>query len=622
MESAIADLYPLTPLQQGLWFHELLDPGSGTYVITSAIRLDGSLDHDALRRAWETVVARHAILRTRIVWEGLEQPLQLVQKSVELPWEEQVWRGGQADDDQVRVSTFLDEDRARGLDLKQAPLMRLTLIRVAEQSAIFVWSFHHLILDRWSGDLVLREVWSAYKALIKGDAPQFRQLRPYRDYLQWLQGQDLAQAEQFWRQLLSGFSAPTVLGVDNAPGTSAEHQDASYESKRITLSEAETTRLSLWARQQKLTVNTLIQGAWSLLLSRYSASEDVVFGATVSGRSAALSGIESMVGMFINTLPVRAHVSPDDSLAEWLRSLQEQQARLREYEYTPLFEIQKWSEVPAGESLFNTLLVFENTPQESGEDQPAQTTGLDAKPVGGRGGDQSDYPLTLIVIPGRNLHLRLTYDTRHFTAEVVDRIVGHLQQALVGIVRGTGQQRLGSIPLLGEGERRQILIDWNATTTAYPREATLAERFEAQVAATPDAVALAFEDQQLSYRELDARASQLAGYLQQRHGVGSEVRVGLYLPRSVEMIVGVLGIIKAGGAYVPLDPTAPPGRRAFILEDADVAVVLTLNDERGELPGEWSGPVVALDGEWPTIMVGTCCRAGRRVADDRRRLGH
>ena len=216
-----------------------------------------------------------------------------------------------------------------------------------------------------------------------------------------------------------------------------------------------------------------------------------------------------MVGLFINTLPVRVHVSPRDTLVEWLRELQEQQVTLREYEYTPLFEIQKWSEVSAGEPLFNTLLVFENTPLDSGEHLTTRAAGLDVQPAAGAGGDQTNYPLVLIVIPGHSLRLYFRYDTRRYTAEAITRLVGHLQQVLAALVGGMGQQRLGAILLLTDAERRQLLVDWNATAMAYPREATLAQRFAAQAAATPDAVALVFEEQQLSYRELHTRAGHL-----------------------------------------------------------------------------------------------------------------
>jgi amino acid adenylation domain-containing protein/non-ribosomal peptide synthase protein (TIGR01720 family) len=371
----LSDLYPLSPLQQGLWFHALANPGSGVYVEQSVFRIEGYTNRDVLHQAWEKVVEQHAILRTGIIWEGLEHPLQFVRSTMELPWTEVDWRESPDNEHQSRLLKFLDEDRLRGFDLTQAPLMRLTLIQIAETSTILVWSFHHLILDRWSDDLVQQEVWSAYQTLVQGQPLQFKALRPYREYIGWLQDQDLNRAEQYWRQLLSGFTAPTVLGVDQAPATRVGKQESLYDTEEVTLSEAATSALSRWTRQQQLTVNTVVQGAWALLLSRYSGSEDVVFGTTVAGRTAGLPGIESMIGLFINTLPVRVHVSPYQSLVPWLTELQGQQVNLREYEYTPLFEIQKWSEVPAGESLFNTLLVFENIPLESG--------GVELSPDGG-----------------------------------------------------------------------------------------------------------------------------------------------------------------------------------------------------------------------------------------------
>lgn len=597
--SAFSDLYPLTPLQQGLWFHALMDPASGMYIEQSVLRIEGFPNRDMFRRAWEKVVARHAVLRTRIIWEGLEHPLQLVQSTVELPWAEQDWRGSPVNEHQARLLNFLGADRARGFDLTQAPLMRLTLLQVTETSAILIWSFHHLILDRWSVDVVQQEVWSACQALVQGRPLQFNSLRPYRDYLGWLQDQDLNRAEQYWRHLLRGFTEPTVLGMDQAPSTRVGHQEGRYDSEELTLPEAATTALSRWARQQQLTVNTVVQGALAVLLSRYSGSEDVVFGTTVSGRSAGLPGIETMVGLFINTLPVRVQVSPGCSLAEWLRELQEQQMSLREYEYAPIFEIQKWSEVPPGAPLFNTLLLFENIPRDSNENLMARAAGLDVQRVAGRRDGETNYSLTVMVVPGRTLQLRFTYSTEHYTADVITRMVGHFQQVLAGMVEGTEQQLLGTIPLLKEAERQQLLVEWNATETAYPRDVCIHNLFEHQVSRTPHAVAVAFGEAQLTYQELNVRANQLAHYLQ-RHGVGPEVRVGLCVARSLEMVVGMLGILKAGGAYIPLDPGYPADRLAYMLADAQAPVLLTQAGVRTLLPA-YAGHIVTL--QWETLLL-------------------
>jgi amino acid adenylation domain-containing protein/non-ribosomal peptide synthase protein (TIGR01720 family) len=598
-KAVFSDLYPLTPLQQGLWFHTLVTPESGVYFEQSVFRIEGYMNRDALRQAWEKVVEQHAILRTGIIWEGLEHPLQLVRSTVELPWAEVDWRESPDNEHQSRLLTFLDEDRQHGFDLTQAPLMRLTLIQVAETSAILVWSFHHLILDRWSVDLVQQEVWSAYQTLVQGQPLQFNALRPYREYIGWLQGQDIARAEQYWRQLLSGFTVPTVLGVDQAPPTRVGHQESSCDSERVTLSEAATSALSRWARQQQLTVNTVVQGTLAVLLSRYSGSEDVVFGTTVSGRTAGLPGIESMVGLFINTLPVRVEVSPSHSVVPWLTELQEQQVTMREYEYTPLYEIQKWSEVTAGEPLFNTLLVFENIPLESGEKLTAGTAGLNVQRVAGSRGGETNYPLTVVVIPGRTLQVLFTYDTEHYTAEAITRMIGHFQQVLTAMIGDSEQTRLGAIPLLRKAEQQQMLVDWNDTSSKYPRDRCVHQLFEEQVEQSPDAVAVVCGDEQLTYRQLNARANQLAHYLK-GFGVGPEVLVGICLERSLEMIIAVLGILKAGGAYVPLDPEYPQERLTFMLSDTQTPALLTQQKLLSGLP-ETAARLVCLDSHWEAI---------------------
>ena len=591
----LADLYPLTPLQQGIWFHELAARESGIYFRRIVSRLDGEMDIDLLKRAWEEVVARHGILRTSFVWEGLDQPLQIVHPTVVLPWEQQDWRGRPTKEEPERLKNFLEEDRARGFDFTQPPLMRLTLIQVADSKALLVWTYHHLILDRWSIEVVQKEVWAAYQALRKGRALPDEQPRPFREYMEWLPKQDLAEAERYWRGTLKGFTAPTLLGVERK-SVLGEHQPGYYDVQHLTLSEPATAALERFARQYQVTLNTLVQGAWAVLLSRYCGTEEVVFGITSSGRSAELKGMETMVGIFINTLPVRVQVDKNQLVAMWLKEMQTHQVGMRQYEYTPLFEIQKWSEVSPGMPLFNTLLVFENTP--GGKISTIGPEGLSVQKVSVTSNLTTNYPLNLVCLADRALHMLISYDTEHFEAAAISQLLSHVQQVLAEMV-AKPEQTLGSISLITEAERYQLLVKWNATETTYPRDRCVHQLFEQQVEQSPDAVAVVYGDEQLTFRQLNTRANQLAHYLKSL-GVGPEGLVGICLERCLEMVIAVLGILKAGGAYVPLDPEYPQERLAFMLADTQTPVLITQQKLLSGLPGT-AARLVCLDSHWEAI---------------------
>ena len=328
-----------------------------------------------------------------------------------------------------------------------------------------------------------------------------------------------------------------------------------------------------------------------MLLSRYSGQEDVVFGATVAGRPTDLVGIESMIGLFINTLPVRVRVSPEALLLPWLQELQSQQVEARQYEYSPLVQVQGWSDVPRGLPLFESLLVFENYPARTAIQEWSGS--LEIRHV--RFISSTHYPLTVVAVPGPELGLRIRYQCHRFDTATITRMLGHLRTLLEGMVANPAQ-RLADLPMLTAAERHQLLVEWNDTSTAYPQDTCIHQWFEAQVARTPDAVAVVFEDQALTYQELNIRANQLAHHLQAL-GVGPEVLVGIYVERSLEMVVGLLGILKAGGAYVPLDPAYPQERLTFILRDAQVPVLLT---QQRLIAGliEHQTQVVCLDTDW------------------------
>ncbi len=566
----VEDIYPLSPTQQGLLFHTLYAPDSGIYTEQVGMTFQGAFNAVQFQQAWQMVVNHHAILRTAFLWEGLEEPLQVVREHVTLTWEERDWQDLAPDEQEARLAAFMAEDRIHGFALNHAPLLRLVLLRVAPDRVHFIWSYHHLLLDGTSTNLILTQVFAAYDALQRGQTPAFPTPRPFKEYIAWLQVQDLAGAEAFWRRQLAGFTAPTPLVVDRLASDSSPESDVIGELE-IHLSPETTAALQQFARQQQVTLSTIIQGAWALLLSRYSDAEDVVFGITVSTRPPTLPGAETMVGIFINTLPLRVRLPMAEPVADWLREVQTAQVETRHYDFSPLVDVQSWSEVPRGRPLFESLLVFENYATEASE----HATNDDDQTITRTwwGAEKATYPLTLTVAQGPELLLRFGYEPQRLAAPTIARMAGHLRTIIESML-AQPTSPLRAVALLTEPERHQLLTEWNPPPDPHAGEGCLHELFAAQVRQTPDALALQFGEQRLTYAELDGRANQIAQYVQAR-GVGPDQLVGLCMDRSFDLISGLLGILKAGGAYLPLDPAYPAERLAYMLRDAGTRLVLT-----------------------------------------------
>ncbi|WP_193200009.1 non-ribosomal peptide synthetase [Nostoc sp. MG11] len=599
----IESIYPLSPMQQGMLFHTLYALETElVYFQQLVCSLHGQLNVSAFQRAWQRVVERHPILRTLFVWENRKQPLQVVRQMADLPWANYDWRRHTATNQEIslspievqeRLEAFLQADRNQSFELNQAPLLRCTLIHIANDTYKFLFSHHHLLIDGWSLSTIIQEVFAFYDAFSKGDDLYLKIPRPYEDYISWLQQQDICQAQKFWQQKLKGFTAPTPLTVDKSL-KNQEQQQSKYVKQQIQLTEEATNVIQSFVREHQLTINNLIQGAYALLLSHYSGETDVVFGVTVSGRPPALIGVESMVGLFINTLPVRVIIPTQGKLLPWLKDLQTQQIECEQYSYSRLVEIQGWSDLRRGMPLFESIVVFENYPIDASLQK--QNNSLDVSNVWGI--DNTNYPLNLLAIPGSQLSLGISYDTSRFDAATITRMLGHLQTLLDGFVSNPNQY-IWELPYLTADEQNQLLFEWNTTDKDYPQNLCIHELFADQVERTPDAVAVVFEDQQFTYQQLNVRANQLAHYLQNL-GVKPDVLVGLCVERSLEMIVGLLGILKAGGAYVPLDPNYPQERLSYTLLDAQVSVLLTQQRLVDKLP-EHQGETVCLDENWDAI---------------------
>ncbi|MEE8523271.1 MAG: non-ribosomal peptide synthase/polyketide synthase [Thermoanaerobaculia bacterium] len=582
----VQDLYPLSPLQQGILLHTLVEKSQ--YVEQMSLTLRGRLDVSLFRRAWQRIVDRHGNLRTGFLWRDLDQPLQMVHERAEVPLTELDWRACPPAERRARLESLLEADREQGFELFRPPLLRLTLIRLEDDLTQIAYTYHHLILDGWSTPLLLREIFACYRDLASGERPPSRPVRPFRDYIAWLAEQDQGAAEVFWRPYLAGFTSPTPLATQRAQGGLLGAEKRQRGRQSLALSATATRALQAAAQRLGLTLNTLVQGAWALALWRYSGEADVVFGATVSGRSAPLAGLESMLGLFINTLPVRARIRPRQSAAAWLDGLQRQQAEASRYESSSLVQIQGWSEVPRTLPLFESLLVFENYPVEAAADEKLRQLGItEVRQVGA-----TDYPLALVAVPRQTLSLTIGYDARRFDGTGVRRMLGHLRSLLEGMATDP-ERRLQDLPLLTRGERQQLLVEWNEARPDYPQGELVHERFAALARRSPAAVALTLDGDELTYGELNARANRLAHHLD-RLGVGPEILVGVCLERSFDFVVSVLAVLKAGGAYVPLDPAYPTERLAFMVADAGAPVVITAEGARNLLPQD--GPrVVVLD---------------------------
>ena len=583
----VEDIYELSPLQEGMLFHTLLTPESGMYFEQVGFPLHGPLNVPSFERAWQKVIDRHTILRTSFHWEDLEKPVQVVHRHVKLAVEYLDWSASAPAQQEEGLEALLKGDRERGFELSAAPLMRLILVDLGGDVRYVVFSLHHLLLDGWSSNVVYREAAALYETFCRGEELELPPCRPYGDYIGWLQRQDMAKAEAYWRDTLKGYEGPPPLGVGRPQDGPSHHSSGGAEvrAKEISLRRETFEALRLVARRNGLTPNTIIQGAWALLLSRYTGERDVVFGASVSGRPPELQGVESMVGLFINTLPVRARVAPDVPLLPWLKELQGQQFAARQFEHTPLAQIHSWSGVPREVPLFETLVAFQNFPTAP----HAETNGGGALKPHCFG--MTNYPLALMVWPDKELWVRLMYAHPRFEPQTIGRLLGHFRRLLEAIAENP-ERRLADIPMLTEGERRQ-LAGWNETSSDYPRDATIHQIFEEQARATPQATAVTFEGERLSYDQLNRRASRLARRLR-RAGLVPETAVAVCVDRPTDLATGMLGILKAGGAYVPLDTAYPKERLLFMLKDSAAAGLVTTRRLAAALPAQ-DVTVLALD---------------------------
>ncbi|MER7414397.1 non-ribosomal peptide synthetase [Streptomyces cacaoi] len=574
----IADVVPLSPMQQGMLFHSLEDTSGQAYVEQMAFVLEGVEDVDRLAEAWQEAVNSSDALRTSVVWEEVDEPVAVVHQRVEVPVRRADWRGLDEAERAGRLSAWRAEELG-GLRLDEAPLTRLALAELGGGRVQIVWTFHHLLLDGWSTPQFLDDLFTRYA----GGTPAVR--RPYRDYLEWLAARDADAAPAYWRRVLDGYDTPVALPTDRAAGE-LPADEAGIRHLDVELPGTLSTDVADFARRHRLTVNSVIQGAWALLLSACSGQTDVVFGATTSGRPGDLPDADGILGLFINTVPVRARLEPDASVTRWLQQLQAEQWESRAHEHLSLTRITAQSGIPQGARLFESVLVFENYPVD---DELAARHGLSLTEAQAReqGGN---YPLSLTAYTGGRLvgesgpgvSLRMAYDRAHFRDATAHAVAARLAFLLDSLI---STDTLGRIPLVTAEERTAVLAAGDGTGPGTARTSSLPALFAEQAARRPEAPAVVSGTTQLTYGELDARANGLAHTLRAR-GTRPGTVVGVCLPRGVEWLVALLAVTKAHGTYLPLDPALPADRLAFMARDAGAA--LTLVADSPAAPGSSS----------------------------------
>nr|WP_306307793.1 non-ribosomal peptide synthetase [Nocardia transvalensis] len=576
----LTEVWPLSTLQSGLLFHALLTQATfDVYTIQAVVRLGGTLDTARLRDAAQAVLERYPNLRTAFVASDDGSSVQVVLDRIEVPWREVDLTGVPADRRTAELDRLVAEDRATHFDLSAPPLLRYTVYRTAADEWQLVITTHHILLDGWSMPLLMRDLLVLYA--VRGDAAALGRPASYRNYLGWLAARDKQQSLDTWRQALDGVDEPTQL----APQTSL---DETFEiGKRVVEIDADRTeRVKRLCAELGITVNTLVQAAWGVLVSRMTGRDDVVFGATVSGRPAELPGIETMVGLFINTLPVRVRVDNQATVAQLLTGLQGEQADLLDHHYVGLPEIQRVAGVGAQ---FDSLIVFESYPVDKAA--IAETSSIDGMSVLDAGiNDDTHYPITVMVTAESTIVLTLKHLLSRFTAAEMETLATRLVR-IVDELLADPRGRVADIDVLGNAERDRILVEWNDTRHEIASELLL-DGYRRTVAAHPDRVAVVYEGDELTYREFDERVNRLARELISR-GVGAESFVALGIRRSLDLVVAMYAVITAGGAYVPLDPDHPADRTAYVLETADPVCVLTRAEDEVPLPED--APVVLLE---------------------------
>jgi amino acid adenylation domain-containing protein/non-ribosomal peptide synthase protein (TIGR01720 family) len=575
----VEDAYELSPLQGGLYYHWLMEPASGAYYIQTSCRVQGNVDVALLQSSYEKLVARHATLRTCFVQVPGKSPLQVVKKNVTAAFAYQDVSG----EAQFDLPAFKAADCAKGFDLSSGSQMRFTVLFLGNDTYEFIWSHHHIIMDGWCGSILISEFFQVYYSALQGKEAVLDKVPPYAGYINWLNHLDKDNSIQYWKEYLAGFEEVSSLKAGAKSGKP-------FLIKNISLPEHLRQAMAAFCAETGVTENTFIQVIWSILLARYNNTGDVVFGAVVSGRPTELDGVEKMVGLFSNTIPVRIQPA-GQSFINLLKQVQQDAIAASRHHYVQLAEVQSLSK--PGRNLFDNVIIFENYPVQEMVAEGVGHAGLLNFVSSDVLYAQINYDFTLTVVPGSTYQFRFDCNGNYFSEEQLDRMGNHLLRIMQEVLANPTCQT-EAINYLSEDEQQQLLVDFNATNTLAFDHNTLTALFEQQVQRSPEAQALYYAGNSMTYVQLDAAANRLAHYLLAEYKLEKEDKVGIMLERSDYLIIAILAVLKSGAAYVPIDAQYPEARKEFILADTQAKVLLTQTEHLFNLE-YFTGAVFAMD---------------------------
>lgn len=567
------DLYSLSSMQEGILFHMIKNPDSGMYFEQFCFTIEGSFEVDSFSKAWQRLVLRHPIFRTFFVWEETEKPIQIVRKDAELDCKIYDWSEYSGTQQERKLKTLLEEDLKKGFDLKKPPLMRIAMVKCNPEKYYFIWSFNHIILDGWSIPILFKELFALYRGIKDNTPVNLPAVRPYKDYIAWFRKCDQAAGNSYWREFLKGYKGPQAL-IINKNKDKVAHKDIVKAEYRTSLTEEQTLMLKNCAREHSQTVNNILNAAFAVLLERYGQGNDVVYGTTVSGRPMELLGVEEMLGLFINTVPVRVKMVPEMSVESLICSLRDQQVNRLPYEYVSLTNISQNSEVTGGKPLFEVLFIYEN--YQNDDLKVDERLGFKISAI--RIEEKINFPLAFIVLPGDALTIRIIYDQEQYELQNIVILAEHFKNLLSQMLKQF-DAKVETLSLLAESDFDIMgLIKQDLADIQNRQDLSFAQQFETQVAQVGSEVAIESGDVVYTYSALNYKANQLCNRLQQKK-IPSGAKVGIML-EPVESLVAMVAALKGGWGFVPLDPYEPVTVLNHICKVNDVIAIITSKDKK------------------------------------------